>query len=153
MRALKAAAVSLILMFSALLPMSAFATHAVPVSTTFTATGPLDIDSMGLNISCTVTIVLTTDAAGNIKITQMTMSQFNSVCSTFTARFLPWNGSLGGSFAAFQNAWLDASIASCNGSIGANFYTGSLMTINGFWGSCAVSGTLTISPVLQIVGP
>lgn len=152
MRALKAAAAALILIFSTLLPMSAFATHAVPISTTFTATGPLNIDSYGLNIPCIATLVLTTDAVGNVRITQMTMSS-SALCEQFAAKNLPWTSTLGGSVAIFSNAMLVNPLFGCSGGIAGNFTSPGLMSINGIWGACQVSAFLTISPAFSIVGP
>lgn len=132
---------------------STWAAHAIPVNTTFTASGPITIDTSSLNVPCYATMVLTTDAAGNVRITQMTFSALSSpLCSIFEAEALPWPVTLNGPFGVALNARLEFQLGSCFGALSMDFWSNTA-TFSGLWGGCSVTGTLSISPVFSVVTP
>src|ERR1700761_1948682 len=105
MRAIRGFVVAFLFAAQVLFASSAGAVHAVPVSTTFTAVGQITIANASLDIPCIATMVLTTDAAGNVRITQMTFNNLASpICTTLQAERLPWPVVFSGTFGGAQTA-------------------------------------------------
>lgn len=150
-RGLRGSVVAFVFVVQALFSMNASASHAIPVSTTFTATGSLTIESFGAYIPCTTNMVLTTDAVGHAQITQMT---FNSApCVAFETQGFPWPVTFSGSaVGVVSNATLLSPFGNCIGNFQVNFWS-STMQFSGTWGPCGVSGTLTILPYFSVVTP
>lgn len=150
MRATRGFIVALLLFTQALFASATWASHAIPVSTTFTAFGPLTISAPQGTIPCTATLVLTTDILGNLHVTQMTLTGTSGLCEVISAEQLPWSIGLTFSNGTIQAAALEAQpFFNCNGSTFVSF-SGSHLFMNGSWGVCSVSGNLAISPTLTI---
>ena len=129
----------------------AFAAHAIPVSTTFTASGPTSLSVLGIAVPCTSTFVLVTDAGGNVTVTQATFTG-SSTCTGIHANNLPWSVSLPSTTSAtINNVSVTAVGVTCSGNVGATVNTNSSITLGGTLGVCSVSGTLAISPAFQVV--
>lgn len=153
MRAAQGFAFAFLLAAQLLFASSAWATHAVPVSSTFTAVGQITITNEGVDAPCIATLVLTTDAAGNVRITQMTFTTPGSlICGSFQAERLPWPVVFTGTFGGAQTANVSSPFGSCSGTLFMSFWS-STATLSGNWGICPVSGTLSISPNFTIVTP
>jgi hypothetical protein len=128
----------------------AFAAHAIPVSTTFTASGPTSLAVLGVPVPCTSTFVLVTDPSGNVSVTQATFSG-SSTCTAIHANGLPWSVSLPTTTAATINSVSVSALGiTCAGNVGATV-SGSSITLGGSLGVCSVNGTLGVSPTFSVV--
>ncbi|RUL80055.1 hypothetical protein [Dyella choica] len=136
----------------ALSASSAFAYHANPVNTTFTATGPTSMTALGVPIPCTSTFVLVTDGSGNVRVTAASFSG-SRVCSDLKAMNLPWTVSISSlTIATIQGVSVTTPFGMrCAGNVGATVDNSkSEITLNGSLGTCTVNGTLSVTPTFSI---
>ena len=148
----KALAMACVMAAGTIVAAPAFAYHATPVNTTFTATGATSLSVSGLTIPCTSTFVLVTDAAGNVSVTQATFSG-SALCTSLSASQLPWSVTLTGlTSATINNVKVSNILATCTGNAAATIGTNTI-TLGGPLGSCSVAGTLNISPAFTVVNP
>ncbi|HEX7814363.1 hypothetical protein [Dyella sp.] len=130
----------------------AFAAHATPVSTTFSATGPTSLSVLGVPVPCTSNFVLVTDASGNVTVTQATFSG-SATCTSVHATGLPWSASFSSTTAAtISGVSVSTPFGSCSGSVGVAINNAaSQISLSGTLGICSVSGTLTVAPTFTVV--
>ncbi|GLQ88044.1 hypothetical protein [Dyella flagellata] len=130
-----------------------FAAHAVPFNTTFTATGPTTMTQSGLHIPCNSSFVLVTDGSGDVTVTQATFSGGSPMCNVITASGLPWPVSLNSTTAAvIHNVTVRSPLGTCSGNVDATINnSNSQIFLDGRFGTCAVTGYLSVTPQFKVV--
>lgn len=131
----------------------AFAAHAIPVDTSFTASGPTSMTQSHLSINCTSTFTLVSDGGGNVKVTQATFAGGSVLCRSLSAVGLPWPVSFNSTSAAvINNVAVKSPLGTCSGNVDASVdNANSQIGLNGPLGPCTVSGGLNVAPNFRVV--
>jgi hypothetical protein len=139
---------------SAIFAAPVFAAHAIPVNTTFTATGPTTMTQSLITINCISTFTLVSDDGGNVKVTQATFAGGSGLCRSLSAAdSLPWPVSFNSTSAAvINNVLVKSPLGTCSGSVDVSIdNANSLISLKGPLGPCTVSGGLSVVPQFRVV--
>lgn len=137
----------------AVLAAPAFAAHAIPVNTTFTATGPTSMTQSNVTLNCISTFTLVSDDSGNVKVTQATFASGNLLCRSLSASGLPWQVAFSSTAeAVISNVSVKSPLGLCSGIVNTGIDSAnSEITLRGSLGPCTVSGVLNVAPHFSVV--